>query len=133
MNLPEEYLAWIESIDTSKEFCFKGGTVIKLYSKPELEAKYSSASNYFEKNVFVNEKQELIAEAINEKNLTTNYLFTIERISKCITIGESNNNFVFTDPFDNYSVWSVILVNQCVFEDNGNIYDIIKHSHEYNA
>jgi len=54
MNLPIEYLTWLDSIDTSNEICFKNGLVIDMYSKEELKTKSTIVSNYFKDNLFTN-------------------------------------------------------------------------------
>jgi hypothetical protein len=40
--------------------------------------------------------------------------FSLNRLSKCITIGEDNGDLLFLDPSDKYSVW-------CFFHDGGDV------------
>ena len=130
MNLPEEYLSWIESVDTNREHIYKRSIIIDFYSKSELKVKHESASKFFHEKVFVNNIKEINAEVLDANDI---YSFTKERTDRCITIGESNSNYIFVDPFDSFSIWIVILGNQCVFKEKGNIYDIVKYSHLYKA
>ena len=133
MNLPIEYLDWINSIDTNQERSIENGLVMNLYSQNDLQSKYSLATKFFQSKIFINDEIQIISESVLEENPKTNYLFNQERVNKCITIGESNNNFVFVDPYDNYSIWVVILVNKCVFNDGTNIYDFINLSRGYKS
>ena len=129
MNLPKEYIAWLESTDTNKEYIYEN-IIIDFYSQTELQNKNHLASQFFNEKVFKNNNEAIKAEELESNNT---YSFTKERTDKCITIGESNRNYIFVDPFDDFTLWVLILSNKCVFKESGNIYDIIKFSKSYNA
>jgi len=129
MNLPEEYYSWLETIDTDSEYRYRN-IIINFYSKSDLQNKNKLSSEFFNKNIFINNIIELKAEELESNNT---YTFTEERADKCITIGESNRNHIFVDPNENFSIWVLILSNKCVFKESGNIHDIIKFTQSYDA
>jgi hypothetical protein len=124
MKLPEKYKNWLRSIDCTNEIkC--GGFVYKIYSESEVARKFSTASEFFNASVFVGEVEIIFAESAEVNNFEDKFPITPEISKNVITLGESNGNYLFTNPNESYSCWVVIKSNKSVFRVSKNLEGLI--------
>lgn len=128
MILPEKYICWLDISDCSGELVYRD-VFLHLFSLKELQyevdfvdskiERASLASKLLIDKFFRNEKNVVLkAETLTDDQT---FKFDLPRVQQIVTLGHSNNNYIFTDPSDNYSLWIVISVNGAIFKQEGNL------------
>lgn len=122
MNLCQEYLTWLKDVDSTREveLC---DVICRIYTQLELFEKSALVSQFFKKSIFIRGVEEVVGECAN-----TDATFKIgaQRSKGFIGIGETNRNYLFVDPNDNYSLWVVLPSNKAIFRLSPNITQALK-------
>ncbi len=130
MKLPKKYTDWLKSVNRDNEIIFDN-CVYRIYSEKELDIKGPCASNFFKSTVFVDGVDVVHAESAGIDNSDEKFPLDSEASKSFITLGDSNGNYLFTDPNDNYSCWLVVKLNKAVFKISKDLECIVQNAKHY--
>ena len=73
----------------------------------------------------------MLAEGVGVDKCDKRFHLKSEASRGFVTLGESNGNYLFTDPSDNFSCWLVVKSNKSVFKISEDLESIVQNANYY--